>query len=374
MLVPADKESAQKLYELEGVGCIFPLDQKLGIDTAPFKATYRMVADIAWEGISCRSYREAAARLSKSNNYSISHAQVKAVTDYVGKLVFADDSRRAEEAKLFDVKKVDKRREKNDTIYVEFDGSFYSELTEGESGCEWKECKIGICFKESDMIRWGNSTEVKHKDLVGYIGSKDDFEPFLKALLIRNGFYKCKNKLFLTDGATWILPFLKEHYPGCVYILDKWHAKENAGKFAHAVKRGKKQKEAFTQKLFDLIDQGDVETLLKELEPYKNFKATGVVQFYDYVNRLKDCMHYDQYEAKGFCDGSGQIESAHRYTVQDRMKQSGQHWKHENGQGILSMKARKESNKWSEVVQLIKEDYIKRRTEKANRPQNVGKS
>ena len=184
-------------------------------------------------------------------------------------------------------------------------------------------------------------------------------------MLKRNGFYQCKTKIFITDGAKWILPFLQETFPGCTFILDKYHAKENAGKFAMAVKRGKKQKEAYAEQLYALIDNGDTKELLK-LEPYKSFKREGVVQFYDYVERLKDCMHYDEYEKNGWYDGSGHIESAHRYTMQDRMKRPGQHWNRENGQGILSMKARKECGKWPEVIELIRQDYIRLRCENSN--------
>lgn len=366
LLVPADKESAERLDDLEGVGGIYPLDQKLGIDKAPFKATYKMVAEIAWEGISCRSYKEAAKRLSEKNRFDICHTQVKRVTDYVGKLVFGDDCRQAEEAKNVDTSKIDKRKARKDTIYVQFDGSFYQENIENGPGCEWKECKIGIIFKDSDLYHWANGTEVKHKDIVGYIGKAEDFKYHLKAALIRNGFYQCRTRIFITDGARWILPFLQKNFPDCQYILDKYHAKENAGEFASAIKRSPKQRKDLTDSLFEMIDNGDVDGILNVLEPYKDFKRQGVVNFYEYVSRLGSCMHYDEYEKNDWMVGSGNIESCHRYTMQDRMKRPGQHWNRQNGQGILSLKCRKESNHWDEVVELIRQDYIRRRASKTS--------
>ena len=357
MLIPADEKSAQTLLELEGVSSVYPLDVILGIDKNPFKATYKAIAQIAKEGIRNPSYRRAADILNTYHYYEISPSQVKRIVDYVGALIYADDCRRAEESKSYYNFNIDLRKCKKDVLYLEFDGSYYLENVLDESGCEWKECKIAIAFKKSDMQEWGNNTtEIKKRDFVGYIGPSDDFKAHLLALAVRNNAFSVREMVVITDGAKWILPVIRELFPHATPILDMFHAKENAGKFAFAVKR-KNQRKKFADQLCDLIDAGDTEELLRVLEPHKDFKQPGVVNFYDYVNRLQDCMHYDVYKQKGYLVGSGHTESSHRYVMQDRMKRPGQHWNRENGQGILSAKCRYESDNWDNVEELIYNDF-----------------
>ena len=365
--VPADKESAEILAKLRGPensNSVVFLDELLGIDGIPFKATYRAVCNIAKEAIRSPSYKAASRILSERHCHDISPAQVRRVTEYVGGLVAQDDFLRAEEAKQRLGEAVDNRKRRNDICYVQFDGSYYLERilddnTNKHIGSNYKECKIAIAFLGSDLVHWGNeSTEVKKRDIVGYIGSVDQFKYHLLALAKRNGIDTCRNRVFITDGAKYILPLLKELFPGSTYILDKFHAKENGANYATAVIRGKVKQQQCIDKINEYIDAGDPKGLLKFLEPYKNRKCpAGVVNFYEYVDRLQECMYYTEYEAKGFLVGSGHIESCHRYTMQDRMKRPGQQWNRESGQKILSLKARYESDKWDEVEALVKADY-----------------
>ena len=76
LLIPSDETSAKILKEIEKVKGIYPLDQVLMIDKAPFKATYRMMAAVAKEGIRCTSYPRSAAEIAEKYHAEISPAQV----------------------------------------------------------------------------------------------------------------------------------------------------------------------------------------------------------------------------------------------------------------------------------------------------------
>ena len=51
--------------------------------------------------------------------------------------------------------------------------------------------------------------------------------------------------------------------------------------------------------------------------------------------------------------GSGSIESSNKTVLQSRMKQAGMRWAVEQGQGMVALKARQESGKWSSVETLL---------------------
>lgn len=64
-------------------------------------------------------------------------------------------------------------------------------------------------------------------------------------------------------------------------------------------------------------------------------------------------MDYGSYKKANYFLGSGAIESANKYTMQNRMKLQGMRWNIEPAQRVLSLKARLESDRWHEVEPLL---------------------
>ena len=92
-----------------------------------------------------------------------------------------------------------------------------------------------------------------------------------------------------------------------------------------------------------------VETIPKTTEAKKAHEA-----LVSYYTNNQTRMLYGTYKAKGYCLGSGAIESAHRNVVQQRLKLSGQRWSKKGAQQIVNLRAYYKSNKWEQVVELIK--------------------
>ncbi|MEH2169660.1 MAG: hypothetical protein V7K41_23990 [Nostoc sp.] len=55
-------------------------------------------------------------------------------------------------------------------------------------------------------------------------------------------------------------------------------------------------------------------------------RYTVVLNFSKYLERFRSAVHYDQYRALGLPIGSGEVESAHRYISQKRLKIPGATW------------------------------------------------
>ena len=55
--------------------------------------------------------------------------------------------------------------------------------------------------------------------------------------------------------------------------------------------------------------------------------------------------------------GSGAVESANRYVMQNRMKLPGMRWTKDGAQRMLALKAKFESSLWSDVEKLVR-DYL----------------
>ena len=359
-LIPADKESARILLETENRKSVFPLDCALGVDVLPFKISCSMMCAIAKEAVRARSYSDASINIEEKFHVKISAVQIEKVTDYVGALVYKEQLDEATTAETLSSQKVDgrlRRRRKNDILYLELDGTMVH-VRDKNDGDGWMESKHAIAFNSSNIRYYDDGKQTGHRilkrDFTGYIGSADDFKYHFYALAKRNECDLCSELVVISDGALWIQHLVRELLPKATHILDMYHAKENAGKFAQAVKHGKNQKKVYADELCALIDDGNIDGLLKALEPYKNDKLPpGVPNFYTYVENHKDCMNYPLYKSRGYFVGSGAIESGNIRLMQNRMKLQGMRWKLSSGQGMLSLKAKYESNKWDEVESLM---------------------
>ena len=62
----------------------------------------------------------------------------------------------------------------------------------------------------------------------------------------------------------------------------------------------------------------------------------------------------NRYRDRRLLIGSGPIESAHRFVLQKRMKQSGQKWTKKGGQAVANLRVVYLNNQWDRVINLIK--------------------
>ena len=400
LLTPSDKDSSKKLVELTGQKSVCPVDDALGITGLPFKITYRMMSAIAREATMSRSYSEAAERLNENLNKPVSISTVEHVTDFVGSLVFRDQVLCARDAEdRLASRRIDKRRirrRNDDVLYIETDGAMihirdkeHIALSNEEIEADvskkhdpgWTESKHAICFHScnikyyfedgagnrrsgrfSDILDLGEGGKVighriESRDCIGYIGQSDRFQYHLLALAERNNWEQCAKVVLLSDGAKWIKGIKDNIFKGrpVIQILDLFHAKENAGKFANWAKRGKNQKKEFADHLCSLIDAGETETLLAELEQYKDIKTPGgVPNLYVYIDNNKDYMDYPKYRSEGLFVGSGAMESANIYMMQNRMKLQGMRWLVMNSRHMLCLKSHYASRTWNKVDERLK--------------------
>ena len=370
-LRPADEESKRKLFELEGVKGIYPLDSMLGIDKLPFKITCEMMCLIALEGITNTSYKEASGSILEHYHFSISDTQVEHVTDFVGACVLEEQRRLAQEAeKAAGIAHNEKRRRlrKNDIAYYELDGAM-AHLRDKNGKDAWAESKHAIVF-HSERIKYyenknknskddknGKDKEPRHKILnkeyIGYIGSNKEFKYHFLALAMRNQYDLCTEVVVLSDGAPWIHSLVDEFFPKYIHIIDLFHTKSTVGKFAKAVIRGKNKASAFADEICNLLENSEIDKALERLEKYKDKKLPdGIPNAYTYIKNHRDQMDYLLYKKLGYFVGSGAIESANRQLL-ERMKGPGKRWNTETAQGVLTLITKLLSDKWGDVLRIV---------------------
>ena len=143
-------------------------------------------------------------------------------------------------------------------------------------------------------------------------------------------------------------------FPKSIHILDWYHACEHLHDCAKEVfgETNQRRIQAWVLPLKKLLYEGCIEELcdrlLFEAQKY-NKRQTPIRKLYNYYHSRKEKMRYEKFRRKGYCIGSGAVESANKYLVQARLKQAGMKWTQRGAQAILMLRQKVYEKKWSNV-------------------------
>ncbi len=96
--------------------------------------------------------------------------------------------------------------------------------------------------------------------------------------------------------------------------------------------------------------------LSKALEPAAVPDADAPVRTcHRYLSNRLDQLDYQGALAQGLPIGSGEIESAPRYIVQQRLKRPGAWWTPDNAEAMLALRVARANGQWSAYWQDLKQ-------------------
>lgn len=104
--------------------------------------------------------------------------------------------------------------------------------------------------------------------------------------------------------------------------------------------------------IMERLHQGDAAGVLDQLrienehDPHE--RRTRLI---GYLTRFEHAVHYDEYRAQGWPIGSGEVESAHRYILQERLKIAGATWHPDNVNPMLSLRVVRANGWWDDLWQ-----------------------
>jgi hypothetical protein len=286
----------------------------------------------------------------------ISPETVRAITDYVGKVIYEEDVREASEI-YDDLSKMEYTRNKDGVLYIQADGAALNTRTKDGDGSTWRENKLGLVFSSDNVRKYINKKGedigvICKKEYTSYVGNAHEFKKFLLACAVRNGYGVYKETVLLSDGAAWIRNIGDELFPDAVQILDLFHLCENTYNYAKAIFKNVEEKyKPWAEDIIDKIKNGRKQDVIRILGSLKNRKIpNGTVNLYTYVYNNYNKIDYNQYKEKGYYVGSGAIESGNKVVFQKRLKLAGMRWDELTAQHLLSLRAKFESDLWISCV------------------------
>jgi hypothetical protein len=162
-----------------------------------------------------------------------------------------------------------------------------------------------------------------------------------------SGFGKITHLHCLGDGASWIAHQMEIQFGSQArYTIDIFHVYEYLTPVAAQLgEAGKVWMEG--QKKCLLASQA--RSVLKALKPLAaaNDPDASATTCLRYLTARIDQLDYARAIAQNLPIGSGEVESAHRYIIQKRLKLPGAWWLSANAQHILNLRCLRHNNRWN---------------------------
>lgn len=201
----------------------------------------------------------------------------------------------------------------------------------------WREVKVALLARLSQRVNRNGKrvTRLRQRRLIAVLGTLDRLQPRLQLEALRQGLATAPQVVWLSDGARGFWRLFDTCFASrATGILDFYHAAAHLWQAAAAYQDGNPARtpQMWFERLRHQLGHGYVHRVLKEfqwLSRSPNTAATtqAVLQrVYAYFKRHQDHVQYRTLKQQGLPIGSGMIESACKWLVQQRFKGVGMRW------------------------------------------------
>ena len=140
----------------------------------------------------------------------------------------------------------------------------------------------------------------------------------------------------VADGANRLREALEAQFPDLTFVLDRPHLMQHLYEGAEAIGLTGSERYNWVSNRLHRIDAGGVRQVIRTLKGYQGQGKERIANLSKYLKRFQDAVNYDEFRTKGLPIGSGEVESAHRYIPQKRLKIPGATWHSDTVDSMLA--------------------------------------
>ena len=206
-----------------------------------------------------------------------------------------------------------------------------------------REVKLGCVFTQT--LRDKKGFPIRDDDSTTFIGASEssaEFGPRIYAEALRRGLKQAQKTVIIADGARYNWGIANRHFPGCIQIVDLYHAREHLHDLCQVLKP--KDKQDFNRlhtRWRTLLDEGRVDEIILYAEimtPKKGKQKEKVEKALQYFKNNASRMQYADYRKQGLFVGSGVIEAGCKTVIGKRLKQSAMQWTVRGANDIVALR------------------------------------
>ena len=239
------------------------------------------------------------------------------------------------------------------TLIAEIDGSMVPTVRASEQpvtdrrkgkSTQWEEARLSLAHVQ------GSREDVYYAATLQ--GDVDVAGKQLRACAKRAGLDVNQRVHALGDGAPWIAQQVKERFgKQGGYLLDFYHVCEYLAAAAPAIEAEPAAQGRWLEQQRQRLKTGDIDGVLRVLQAHQEDAQTvdadaPVRRCWRYLSTRQEQLDYRGAIAQGLPIGSGEIESAHRYVIQARLKRPGCWWNAANAEHMLALRVNRANREW----------------------------
>lgn len=204
----------------------------------------------------------------------------------------------------------------------------------------WKEARLSL-VRRSDEVE---------PVFVVTLGDVATTGASLKKLAVAAGLNEKSRVHGLGDGAPWIAEQMECQFGAQgSYLVDFYHLCDYLAAAAKVC--GNDCPDTWISFQKERLKTGQLSAVMEALSPFLEPDAIAaedapVRQCYRYIANRPGQFMYREALAANLPIGSGEVESAHRYVIQKRLKLPGAWWKKDNAQAMLNLRTARANHRW----------------------------
>jgi hypothetical protein len=206
----------------------------------------------------------------------------------------------------------------------------------------WQEARLSLAYAQGSVTPRFAAT----------FGEPNVVGEQLRDCALRVGFGPLSRVHSVGDGAPWIADQVHRVFgQQGTYLVDFYHLSEYLA--AAATRCAPETPAQWLAQQQTHLKQGNVAGVQAGLVPYREAlevadKAAPVRCCYRYFTNRPGQFDYQRALAAELPIGSGEIESAHRYVIQQRLKLAGAWWKEETAADMLALRTLRANGQWNQ--------------------------
>lgn len=213
----------------------------------------------------------------------------------------------------------------------------------------FREVKLAVLARlQQVQTRTGQwVTRLQQRRLVAVLGDINELQPRLQLEALRQGMTTAPQVVWISDGARGFWRLYQQHWAAiAIGILDFYHAAQQLWNAAEVYGNTlpTRTPEQWFERLRHQLRHGYVHRIVKEFGHLLKYPSTPALakptlqRVGQYLNTHRAHLQYRQFKKSGFPLGSGMVESACKWLIEQRFKGSGMRWSEKGFNHLLHLR------------------------------------
>ncbi|CAN5622173.1 hypothetical protein BH23CYA1_BH23CYA1_06700 [soil metagenome] len=232
----------------------------------------------------------------------------------------------------------------------------------------WREVKVAILARLGERLTGAGKpvVKLKHRRLVAVLGDLEAFIPQVTLEARKQSFESAPKVIWLSDGGRGFWRVYRQCFGRCaVAVLDFYHAAGHLWRAATVLLTTKADQLEWFERWRHALRHGQHSSVLAMLTVLVNTELLSgkslqtLVQVQAYFQRHHAHIRYQHFERQQIPLGSGLVESACKWLIQQRFKGVGMRWSEEGLDHLLILRVAWVNQRFDDLFPLVPSSVLK---------------